>query len=151
MSAIYRDPNDPRPVVTVRLPGRTLAGALYDTGACVSLISEEAYLRIPHWLRPERSEGPWMRLTGADNKAMEIKGRFKLKMKIQQRTLYETVYVVPRLTSDLIIGIDIIHKSVMSYDAKKKRPFFQDTSDWEEGGILVAEETKKESCNYLKQ
>ena len=94
----------------IGLPGGASANALYDTGAMISLMSEESFRKIPVDRRPERTEGQWLELCGVDQKPLAVKGLYSLPVAILGRKVVHKFYVVKDLSSEVIIGADFIHK-----------------------------------------
>ena len=114
------------------------AEALYDTGAAVTLISEEKFRCIPVDLRPKKREGPFLTLLGADKKPMQVKGCFDMPINLLNRNSKTQVFVVSDLSSDMILGTDFIRKEGLSYDAVGHRLFFDRTDQWQCGGMVAS-------------
>ena len=114
------------------------AEALYDTGAAVTLISEEKFRCIPVDLRPKKREGPFLTLLGADKKPMKVKGCFDMPINLLNRNIKTQVFVVSDLSSDMILGTDFIRKEGLSYDAVGHRLFFDRTDQWQCGGMVAS-------------
>ena len=130
-----------RPKIDALVQG-TEVQCLYDSGACVSLMSEEAYKRIDYRNRPSRVDGPWLNLVGADSKVLKIRGKFTMHIDIGGRVIKEDVYVIPGLSSDVIIGCDIIRKHTLTWDPATDRIFYQTPNGWQRGDLTCAERTR---------
>ena len=131
-----------RPTINIRVQASTEMKALYDTGAAVTVMSEQAFLRIPQKCTPPRLIGEPIRLTGADDKPMVIRGCYETTLRIQGRVVKQDVYVVSALSSDFIIGCDLIHDHGLSYDAEERTVFYKDRSKWKEGGMVARARTR---------
>ena len=77
-----RSPHDSRPHVEVQLNGVTV-NFLIDTGASLSVISEEIYRSIPDYrsLKSVPVE-PGLQLSAASGHLIEIVGRFKFRLSL---------------------------------------------------------------------
>ena len=135
MTKCNQDPRT-RPQIQVSVQGTTSAKALYDTGATVSVMSERTFMNIPQRDRPTMSKYAPLRLTGADNKAMTVRGSFDMNIRILERTIRQEIHVVDGLTSDLMMGCDLIHTHGLGYNAIGRKPYYQDRRNWEEGRII---------------
>ena len=96
-------PSKERPTIYCTLPGSGSAEALYDTGAAVTLISEEKFRGIPVDLRLKKKERPFLTLLGADKKPMQVKGCFDMPIVLLNRNITTQAFVVSDLSSDMIL------------------------------------------------
>ena len=142
VAAICINPiDDERPTLPITLPGGASATALYDTGAIRTLLSEEAFRAIPVDKRPSKLPGPYLNLVGANDTPIPVRGLYELRVTILGRQVHGHFYVVPKLTSEIIIGSDFIRDHGLSFDSIAWTPFFQATPRWETASLLTATET----------
>ena len=80
-------------------------------------------MNIPQKRRPQVSKYAPLRLTGADDKPMTVRGSYDMNVRILERTIQQEVHVVDCLTSDFIMGCDLIHTHALGYDAIARKPF----------------------------
>lgn len=96
-------PGDVRPYAEVVLLGKNVIGLL-DTGASVSCLGSQAALEFLS------SNIPYKKLhttvNTADGKPQHISGVFTTDIVFRGKSLPLTIYVVPNLSQNLILGID---------------------------------------------
>ena len=114
---------------------RSSAKALYDTGSCVTCMSEETY----HNLQPDEKS---LSRTGrsfrsASGNQMKTKGSFDLQMLIEGRSVKQNVHVIPQLHEPFILGIDFIRNHGLSYCPKHHHFYWEENCPLDHGSILV--------------
>ncbi len=112
--------------------------ALYDTGSCVTCMSEDTY----HNLQPDEKS---LSQTGrsfrsASGNQMKTKGSFDLQMLIEGRSVKQNVHVIPQLHEPFILGIDFIRKHGLSYCPKHHHFYWEENCPLDHGSILVLKE-----------
>ena len=116
-----------RPYVSALLEGQPTQ-FLYDSGAEVTVISENEFRKIPVARRPRKIYRA-VQLSGvARNKPLEVRGVYEMKIRIKDRERIVPVFVVKNLTQASILGIDAIRNFGLNYHAKSGEMFF-DTPD----------------------
>lgn len=149
LSGLFSSSSSDRPTVLCSLEGHSVR-ALYDTGASVSILSEEAFRKIPVDLRPTqvRASGPMPTLSGVDGSNLRIKGLYSISFTLLKRRVTHEFFVISNLTSPMILGSDFIKEAGLSYDAVADQLHFgslhissiECTSNWASGGLLTATE-----------
>ncbi|MGL6014350.1 MAG: hypothetical protein ACRC0J_23015, partial [Shewanella oncorhynchi] len=92
---------------------------LYDTGADVSVISENLFKII-------RAKGKVVQineicnLTSASKNRLQTLGRYFLKLNIMGKTVFNPVYVCKDLNQNAIMGIDLMKNLNLTYNVKKE-------------------------------
>ena len=129
-----------RPAVQCDLPGGVSVRALYDTGAGVSVISEDIFRAIPVNSRPQRCDAPQIKLTGVDGRPLDVRGCFNVPISLLDKSLSHRFYVARGLTSPVILGVDFMRLFGLSYDAIAHSLFFQEGQTWSTASIVAAEQ-----------
>ncbi|BHF78402.1 hypothetical protein SprV_0602151500 [Sparganum proliferum] len=92
--------------------------ALIDTGATVSLVNPRI---VPQQLyATRRPRCPFTRLTAADGSRMNYTGTVSLDVTLPQSTSSHTFIATPKLTWDLVLGIDFLALHVCQIDVKQR-------------------------------
>ena len=106
----YGETSKKRPFIPVKVSGCTL-NALYDTGADVSCLSQEAYRKMSRDSRPTRlpifTNGT---LRGANGGSLDVQGLYNMKLNILGQEVMHSFYVINNMKEDMIIGADLIQK-----------------------------------------
>ena len=93
---------------------------------------------MPIEQRPDRVPGPYLDLVGAGGEKLDVRGVYRIPIRILGRIVHNHFYVVRGLTSDSIIGNDFIENHGLSYDSISKQPFFQSSLNWTRGSLVSA-------------
>ncbi|XP_059223172.1 uncharacterized protein LOC131996977 [Stomoxys calcitrans] len=105
--SVLERPGDVRPYAEVRLLDRNVIGLL-DTGASVTCLGAQAAIDFLG------SQIPYKKLNTtvntADGKPQRIAGVFTTEVVFRNKSEPITIYVVPNLSQDLILGIDFWRK-----------------------------------------
>ena len=120
----HRCPNDLRPHVQVLLNGIPV-DFLIDTGASLSVISEEIYSSIELSSLKSVPVEPGLKLSAASGHLIEIVGRYRFHLTLLGFNLERSIYVVKGLVkSSAILGFDFIRKTELVVSGRNI--FFQD-------------------------
>jgi len=134
-------PRDPRPTTGVRVPGGAIVEGLYDTGSVSTLMSEEAFRRIPVDMRPQKKPVWNPDLLGAGQNPLDVRGVFDMDIEILGRKFpQQEVVVIRNLSSDVFIGHDFIEEHGLSYDAIGKELYFDQRRSWAESALITSKE-----------
>jgi transposase InsO family protein len=116
MSREHEKPSflDKRPYMEGSING-VRANFLIDTGACVSVISEELFRKIPnHWNLAAVPVEPGFRLSSASGDSLQLGGSFMFTLSMKGRTVTRPLYVVKGLSKcQAILGVDFIKEQQM--------------------------------------
>ena len=90
---------------------------LVDTGASASLVATRivSHLQLTHLLQDNKT-----RITGLSNKEVPTRGVIELDLTLAETTVKHRFIVIDCLTSDVLIGIDIMEKLGMQIDFDKR-------------------------------
>ena len=142
-----------RPIIFAETDRHDKIKTLVDSGARYSCINYETLKRLPrsNIIAPLKRDTR-MKLKGAGGKALKIKGRIKLKLKILGKEITQNFYVIEDLVSKIIIGADcIMEKEIIIRGSRDKVLVYFDDQETieaiqeeEEGAkiIIRAAETK---------
>lgn len=114
------------PTITIEIEGRRIT-ALIDTGSEVNAISEQLYQEMCEPLK----KCPTLPLTGVTvtgaTKGKPVKVTKQVFAKINLKRVIEaaTIIIVPKLTSDCIIGIDFLEKIRSKIDLEAQELIFK--------------------------
>ena len=125
-----------RPHVDVRLNGRNV-GALYDSGADISCLSEEEFRRIPVDKRPQQQPYAPTTCRSASGQDLFVKGVYEIKMDIMGKTMTHPFRVIKNLSEPMILGADFIHAHLLAYNPKQQQVYWQGQDQWEAGVASV--------------
>jgi hypothetical protein len=84
--------------------------ALYDTGSCVTCMSEDTYHKLSK--SEQVFSEPGRSFLSASGDRMKTHGAINLKMGIEGKNVVQTVHVIPKLHEPFILGIDFIRDIV---------------------------------------
>ena len=133
---------------------RTSLMTLYDTGADVCCISEEAFNRIPKHLQPvnlnANKKAPQFRAASGD--MMATLGKYNLKFRIGDRELNHQFYKIRHLGEDAILGIDFIYRYHLNHDTETKGFFWKGVPGWNTGllKVNIATTLKEYTMSYVQ-
>lgn len=112
-------------IVSGKIAGRQTP-LLIDSGASLTLINYRLFNQLPlYYRRRARLPPPSLFLQLADRSRLDIKYRLTLPICIANSTRTHTVYVVPQLWRECIIGNDLIKKHNLQIDGGKQRAYFK--------------------------
>ena len=138
-----------RPTIRTTLLGGSQVEALYDTGACVTMIDEREFRNIPVNIRPQKDVyAPWLTLEGADKQLMQVKGCYAMPITVADRKIMHFFYVVKNLSSPVILGIDFINQHSLAYDPTVQEVKF--VRDWDSAAATVAQKTTVDPQSSVK-
>lgn len=101
--SILERPGDVRPYAEVRLLGKSMMGLL-DTGASVTCLGSQAAIDFLSSQTPYKKLNT--KVNTADGKPQNIVGVFTTEIVFREKSLPMTIYIVPSLSQNLILGID---------------------------------------------
>ena len=121
--------SDPRPVVEVTFSNGARAKALVDTGSTVTLIRDDVFRakNLPSVQMAMRNDGP--SLAAANNSPIEVHGIYEIRMSIADRWELTNVYVVPRMASEMILGMDVLKKFELVLDLGQQNIKMKDSNE----------------------
>ena len=125
-SALWKTSNN-RPFVKVQ----TVAGEtdwLFDSGASVTCMSLKLFRQIPIHLRPEKLPSS-TELVDAGGNNLNVTGVYNLKLTVHGKSIFTPVFVVTKLHSPAILGIDSISRLGIAYSGNKQVFFFDNILD----------------------
>ncbi|CAF2960927.1 unnamed protein product [Rotaria sp. Silwood2] len=104
---------------------------LIDSGASLTLINEELFVKLPYYFRRRARNPPaWLILQLADKSQLKVKCVLSLPITIANCTKTHTVYVVPKLSQPCIIGNDLIQKHNLQIDGRRQNAYFKQFSNY---------------------
>jgi predicted aspartyl protease len=106
--------------VDVRLGGTTIR-ALVDTGATICAIAKETFDRLDRDVVVGRVPSRSLRITAANNGAMQIEGVFRLNFEVSGRRVTWPLAVIHNLSSDVIIGDDLLVELGVRVDVRRRQ------------------------------
>ncbi|MBM3917836.1 MAG: DDE-type integrase/transposase/recombinase, partial [Sphingomonadales bacterium] len=89
--------------------------ALYDTGSCVTCMSENVYDKLSAVDRKNGLVKSNRTFLSASGTKMSACGQIELPMNVEGRTVTHKVHVLPKLHEPLILGIDFIQEHGLRY------------------------------------
>ena len=97
-----------RPFAEVKI-GKLSAHFLVDTGASLSVVSQDFFRQIPgHWKMAQLALPQWLTLTSADGTTLKHKGMYEFPMRVLGRDCRRVMLVVEGLNVPGILGVDFI-------------------------------------------
>ncbi len=140
-----------RPYLNVSFSRMSMV-ALYDTGADVCCISEEAFNRIPKHLQPRPIGHKAPRFRAANGEILPTLGKYCLQFKIGDKEIRHVFYKVRQLGDDAIIGIDLIHRYHLNYNTETRSFFWRGGAGWNTGILKVnkAQTLKEFTVSYVQ-
>jgi hypothetical protein len=114
---------------------------LYDTGADVTCIEETVFRRIPVDKRPEKLFlDPKLRFKSAGSDCLDVKGFYRLSVRIGKKTVTHNFYVIRRLSEEVILGFDFIQAHHLNYCTMTKNFSWRSEAKWSAGRLKVSEQ-----------
>lgn len=86
-------------------------------------------------------EGHFLDIQGVDGSKLQVRGCYELNLSMLGRTINARLYVVPRCTSQVLLGADFIRKHGLSYDAIGNKLYFDRQKQWQVSSLTATEET----------
>ena len=118
-----------RPKVKVKFKGSwDSENFLYDSGAQISLISKKAFRKISIGQRPEKLKIN-LQCSGVSGAKLSLKGCYFLNVNILGQVVKHPFFVSDVPGHAGVLGIDIIKKTGLSYDATTNIPYFPKKSE----------------------
>jgi predicted aspartyl protease len=111
--------------VDVRLGGVTIR-ALVDTGATICAIAKEAFDKLERDVVVGKVPSGSLRITAANNGAMQIDGVFRLNFEVSGRKVTWPMAVIRNLSSEMIIGDDLLVELGARVDVRRRQIELQD-------------------------
>jgi len=110
---------------------------LIDTGAAVSVISEQFFRSIPfHWNLESAPIPPGFRLSSASGGNLKLVGCYMFSLKLLGRTIKRPLYVIESLSAcQAILGIDFMREHQLVVDSGS--PFFKPLSKQDARNLAV--------------
>jgi hypothetical protein len=126
---------------------------LYDTGADVFCILEEAFNQIPKHLQPPLLNKKRPLFKAANGQFSETLGKFHLKFKVGEREVQHEFYKIKDLgDKDIILGNKFIHLYHLKYDTETRGFFWKGNFGWNTGILKVNKgQTIKEYTQQFDQ
>jgi len=126
-----------RPLIRCKFQ-RSEARALYDTGSCVTCMSEVVYKDLQPSEKTLSQTGRSFRSASGDQ--MKTKGVIDLTMQVEGKTVSQKIHVIPRLHEPFILGIDFIRDHGLSYCPRHHHFYWEKQCPLDHGAILVLKE-----------
>lgn len=99
---------------------------LIDSGASLTLINLQFFLRLPQYYRQRAQPPPSnLCLQLADRSQLNVKYALSLPITISNATRVHKVYVVPKLWRSCIIGNDLIREHNLQIDGGQQYAYFK--------------------------
>ena len=115
-----------RPMVEATI-GNEKYKMLYDTGSCITCMSNETLQRIKNGKARVTYVSPSQReFTSANGGRMTSNGIYEITMTIEKRTVKYPFHVLPKLHEKFILGIDFISQNELQLCAKHQHFHWQD-------------------------
>jgi hypothetical protein len=108
---------------------------LYDTGADVCCIDEQAFKRVPEHLAPKLLNTKPGQFRAANGGMLTTNGKYLLTIQIGSRRLTHHFVLVKNLGVDMILGIDFIHRFHLNYDTETRGFFWKKSDEWKQGYV----------------
>ena len=115
----------PRPFIQVQSIKGVTTNWLYDTGAKVTVIALREFRKIPVDNRPPKQPTS-IRLESASKNVIKAIGQYTMPITVNGKSVQHGVIVVDNLNSGAIMGIDLIEKLGVTYNARKREFMFED-------------------------
>ena len=100
--------------ITCNIEEVTMAEAFYDTGAACTTLSECIFRKIQMDKRPSKLLHAHDIITSVNNNPLRIRGYYRFKVQLLNRTVTVDIYVSPDINSHMIIGTDFIQSRRLS-------------------------------------
>ena len=128
-----------RPKVQVQIRARKgQSHFLYDTGSQFCLLGKNEFRKISVNQRPRKLN---VRLTcsGVSGKALKLLGCYLLETEVLGRKILHPYFVCENLPGSYsgVIGIDLIKKHGLSFDATTNQPYFEKTEKTLSAAVLT--------------
>jgi hypothetical protein len=102
------------------LVGDDKVSALVDSGASISAISGELLKKFPHWRKYPIMKPPHCRLSSVNNEELDIAGEVRIPFSMKDVNFTHNFLVVEKMTSQMILGLDWLHKHKCNIDICQK-------------------------------
>ena len=113
-----------RPYVTCQLLNEKVK-LLYDSGADISIVANEVFQKamkqIPPHLRPKRIKIR-LKAKSANGGRIDIRGCYLTPISVHGKRIIHPIFV-GSLRSNGLLGIDVINRLKLSYDARSKSTY----------------------------
>ena len=128
-----------RPFIAMQLDNRSQIQALFDTGACVSLVSRRSFNTAKRaGAVGEEIKDHGVTLCTASGGELPTVGAFFLTFTILNRTIKAPVIVAEPLNGEAIIGMNIIEQEGLMYDPFLRQCRFSDSTPPESGWVTAS-------------
>ena len=114
---------------------RTGFVGLYDTGADICCIEQQAFDKIPAHLKPKLLNTKPGIFKAANGGLLQTNGRYLMTIQVGNRTLTHHFVLIKDLGVDMILGIDFIHRFHLNYDTETRGFFWKKSNDWQKGSL----------------
>ena len=112
---------DDRPHMRVIVQSGASTEALYDTGSAVTAVSEKFFQNMISRAKHLPFMSEMMRVSTVDGTPLPIKGCYEAEVWLEGQWRKGNFFVMPELTSDMLLGIDFIKAHKLGYEASKHR------------------------------
>lgn len=128
------------PEVKVKINGHEV-NALIDTGATLSCLSQKTFRKVfAQGKRPSRTTDAH-KVRSANGSHFKVEGTYQIPFSISGKNYDFPTTVFANITSDMVLGIDFMHASGLSYDAGRRELFRSDkTSHWKSADMELNED-----------
>jgi len=110
-----------RPHILLQLGSRTTFSALFDTGACVSLISRRAFRTAQQaGAVGQEIHNHGVTLQTASGDPLPSEGAFHITFSILGRSVTAPVLVATQLNTEFLVGMNIINQEGIMYDPRRQ-------------------------------
>ena len=144
-SALWKTKSN-RPFIKVS----TAAGTtdwLFDSGASVTCMSLKLFRQIPIELRPEKLPSS-TDLVDAGGNSLNVSGVYNLKLSVHGKSIFTPVFVVQKLHSPAILGIDSISRLGIAYSGDKQCFFFDDVLTMKGAEKFIIQQNSVDSISH---
>ena len=113
-----------RPVARASI-SNVIVDMLVDTGAEISLLSEEIFRRIPIELRPHKLATDIEYFSTANGSRLNCRGKYQMEINLPGKKCSHEIYVVNNLKTPGILGADFINDKGLIYDGSTRSIYFK--------------------------
>ena len=133
-----------RPMVDLIINGFRIK-ALFDTGAQITCMKQATFMKIFSKGKRPRELKTTGSVTAADGKPLKQMGTYQLPFTFKNKNYEYPCKILGNLNEDMIVGINFMHLTGLSYDAGRKELFMSNAeSNWRTASMQINEEVTLE-------